>query len=175
MKRVEIYGRWPLLFFVLLIMAGCCRKTVYEGVIAVREERWRMEKQLPLSPTATDSLVQFIQWGGDTVDPGASAGPLPDSTYIRFFILLSDSNNCFKDSLIKSPDLTNNVASTVPREDVYDARQKAGPDEGGGRHAYLFGDKYWMIFYVEDSPLGYQLKKYNTLIVQKQFKVTGEK
>jgi hypothetical protein len=134
-----------------------------------------MEKPLPLSAPAADSILQFIQWGGDTQDPGASSAPLPDISYTKLLALLSESNKCFRDSLIGSPEFSQYVASTTPREDVYDARKQTGPDEGGGRHAYLFNDKYWMIFYVENSPLGFQSKKYDTFIVQKQFKETGEK
>jgi hypothetical protein len=134
-----------------------------------------MEQELPLNDDAIDSLVRFIRWGGDNKDPGASAKPVIDSAYVRFFVFLSDSNNCYRDSLVKSPDLTQNVDSMIPRMDVYDARQKTGPDEGGGRHAYLFADEFLIIFYVQAGREGFKFKRYDTLIVQKPFKVTGEK
>lgn len=168
------FARLLILSACLIVLGGCCHHTVYEGVLAVREECCRIQKALPLTDTDIDSILVFIWRDGRMEDAGFSS--LPDTAAFRPILnLLRDSANCKKQTFVGSVAFDEWIDPVEPRVDVFDSRQAEGPDVGGGRHAFLHKKGFWLILYVENSARGFSQKIYDTIIVQKDFEVTGSK
>ena len=133
--------------FLVISLQGCASKEVSVSV-AIREELYREEQMLPLSDQAVNDIVEFIASGGIHSDDGMMVN-IDTKSLEQFLELFQDEQDLSLGNFMNLKEAEEFIEDLdQPVKDVFDAREREGP-ERGNRYAYAYNG-FWFVFIIDN-------------------------